>query len=1478
MTVRTRGIRMKLKARMNTTAKVLALAAIVLTQGAMLAHANLIWPSTPLSATVSAKPLAMLVAGRDHKLFYEAYNDASDIDGDGLLDVGFKPSITYFGLFDSTLCYSYSGNSNSYSISDATNIATENAELFEPVATAGLLGVCAGATHWSGNWLNYVTTSRIDALRKVLYGGLRDVDTATRTVLRRAYIPQDAHSWGKEYHSIATSGYDIREYTPLDLPVNATSRHFFGNMTGNIDRSCATLSDCSNLPPLLRIRRNVGNDKRIWEWASKERPVLAGSLSSGNFPAGTGAAENFTVRAEVCKTPFTNECKFYPNGTTGSYKPIGLLHEYGENEAMLFGLMTGSYDKHMSGGRLRKVISSFANEVNPTTGQFLVGSAPIVDTFNNLRIRGFNQSSATNEYWKSSPYADSAKAATEGQLVDWGNPIGEMMMEGARYFAGAKAPLSAFDASNERTIDAQVGLTSATWDDPYENRPYCSRANFLVISDVNPSFDSNQVRGAVSTFSSSISGTNIISSLDAETYSNLITGIEAGTATSSITGLRFIGQSGTLYDAAPTPKNVTSLANIRGLAPEEPTKQGSYYSAAVAYWAKSVGVRTLTTPAQTSVPVTVDSYVVALSSPLPSFDIPMPGDRKITMVPFAKSVGGSNIVAAKGAYQPTNQIVDFYVEELVNSSGPTGKDYNAAINGGRYSARFQINFEDVEQGGDHDMDAIALYEINANANGTLSIKVTPTYQAGGIQQNMGYVISGTTKDGVYLVARDETTSPAYFLNVPKDREPGYCETLTNTGCNSLPAVGALPADIPTFTFSPGSAGASLLKGPLWYLAKYGGYTAEDAITGPNRRQEWDANNDGTPDSYFLVQNPLNLRTQLRKALENISSRSGSGGSIIANSTTLSTETLVFQATFNSNRWSGDLLAYPATSAGVGATPAWNAAARIPEHTGRKIFYWSDATGLNKGREFTWGSGGLSAAEKALFDDSQPLFNYLRGDRSGEVSKQGNFRDRLDSTVLGDISHSSPAFSKETQTVFVGANDGMLHAFTTKTAGANGLPAGSEMFAYIPSTSLPKMKALAATNYNTNHQYYVDGDIAVSNQTLTTDRIYLIGLLGRGGKGMFGLDVTTPESFSANDVKWEYTNSADADLGFMLGRPIITRIQDGRLVALVGNGYNSSNGSAALYVVELATGTIIRKLVTPVAGNNGLATPGTFDANNDGEVDFAYAGDMFGNVWKFNLTNADPANWTVDNNASPIFVARNASNAVQPITGPMSVAINTVQSDPNLGKRFVFFGTGSYFLSGDPTNTSRQTLYSFIDSNTTVSSRANMTPRIVSITGTFDGKKVRSFPTASAGDMFSKDGCYVDLPETGERMITTPRLFNLAEPTLLGSTIVPVTNDQCVAGGNGYINAINPFTCARLSLPFFDINDNNSFLDDVIQLSGNQSANISSIDLGVGMPGEAILIGNRLVVGGSDGRLEDVRVNIPTVARRGRLSWREIVRD
>jgi type IV pilus assembly protein PilY1 len=1474
---------MSIHTHLDRAAKRLAIGVIVGSQLAISAHA-LNWPNTPLSATVGATPLAMLIAGRDHKLFYEAYNDASDINNDGAIDVRFKPSINYYGLFDSTLCYTYSGNSDSYSISNASNIATENAEMFRPTSQAGAMGTtnfgkCAGANEWSGNWLNYVTTSRIDALRKVLYGGHRDVDSTTQTVLRRAYIPQDAHSWGKEYHSVATDGYDIQDYTPLALPSRSNRRHFFGSLTGNIDRSCATLDNCSNLPPLLRIRRNVGSDKRIWEWASKERPVLAGTLSSGDFPGSTGAEENFTVRVEVCTSTFNNECKRYPNG---AYKPIGLLHEYGENNAMLFGLMTGSYDRHMSGGRLRKVVSSFANEVNANTGQLLAGSAPIVDTFNRLRIRGFNQSGSTNEYWKSNPYEDSAKAPTEGQLLDWGNPIGEMLLESARYFAGSGAPLAAFDASGERTHDAAVGLSSATWDDPFQNRPYCSRPNFLVVSDIHPSFDSDQMAG--STFGDaaapSLGTAGNLGTMNAATYAGLITGIEATSGTSSITGLKFIGESNNVYDSAPTAKNVTSLANIRGLAPEEPTKKGSYYSAAVAYWAKTAGVRNLPKPNTTDThKVTVDSYVIALSSPLPSFDIPMPNGRTISFVPFAKSVGGSGISAAKGRYQPTNQIVDFYVEQIANSSSA---DRDTSVNGGYYQATFQINFEDVEQGGDHDMDAIARYVITANSNNTLSVSVTATYQAGGIQQNMGYVISGTTKDGVYLVVRDESNSPAYFLNVPAGREPGYCDAdpMPNS-CGNLPSLGSTS----TFTFTPGASGASVLKGPLWYLAKYGGYTPEDDSTnlGPNRRTEWtsspasDAN--PVPNTYFLVQNPGTLKTQLRKALENIGASKGSGSGIIANSTSLGIDTFVFQATFNPADWSGDLIAYQASSNGVSNQSSWNASQRMPLAANRRIVYGSDSTAPNKGKLFLWGN--LSPAERALFNNTQSLFNYVRGERTSEITGGTTALYRSRSTILGDIAHSSPVFSSSSETVFIGANDGMLHAFHAPKNVVSASPeAGTELFAYVPSAVMPQLKELAGTSYNANHRFFVDGDLALTPKATPSDRVYLTGLLGRGGKGLFGLDVTDPANFGPADIKWEYFSSTDLDLGYMLGRPIVTRTNNNRQVVLVGNGYNSTRGSAALYVIDVATGEIIRKIATPVVGSNGLATPGTFDLNNDGTTDFVYAGDLFGNVWKFDLSSNNPDNWGLANNSAPVFIARDSTNRLQPITAPMTVMVNPVQSDPNYGQRYVFFGTGKYIEGGDPNPASAgtQTWYSFIDRNLAVGGRANMTQRTVLVTSTFSGKKVRAFSGSTAGDMTNKDGCYIDLPEPGERMVSASQVYKLAEWTLIGSSIIPDASNLCEPGGNGYLNAINPFTCARLSLPFFDINEAGGFADDVINLADGSTVNIGSVDLGVGMPGQALLIGDRLVVGGSKGIVEDVRVNTGVTALKGRLSWREIIRD
>ena len=245
---------MKRRGLTRTTALTAFLAGLLGCGAASSAPLNL--AEAPLFVTQGVPPLVLLVAGKDHKLYYEAYNDASDLNGDGDLDVGYKPDqIDYYGYFDSSKCYTHNG--------------TE----FVPAGSA-TNKQCNG--QWSGDFLNYLTTSRMDALRKVLYGGFRSTDDEALTILQRAYIPQDAHSWGKEYESVARDGYNITQYTPLPLPLPET-RHLFAN---------TTLSD--NGTPLLRVLTN--SQYRIWQWVSIERPV-----------AGDGCANDANQRA-LCAT------------------------------------------------------------------------------------------------------------------------------------------------------------------------------------------------------------------------------------------------------------------------------------------------------------------------------------------------------------------------------------------------------------------------------------------------------------------------------------------------------------------------------------------------------------------------------------------------------------------------------------------------------------------------------------------------------------------------------------------------------------------------------------------------------------------------------------------------------------------------------------------------------------------------------------------------------------------------------------------------------------------------------------------------------------------------------------------------------------------------------------------------------------------------------------------------------------------------
>ncbi len=1469
---------------------------------APVAQAALDIAQVPLFLSSSTTPLVMLVMGRDHKLYYEAYNDASDLNGDGILDVGYKPNaITYFGYFDSNKCYTY------------------GSDVFTPSGAAASKK-CSG--QWSGDFLNYLTTSRMDAMRKVLYGGYRSTDTASETILERSYIPQEAHSWGKEYKDLATDGYLITDYTPLSMPSGGT-RHLFANAT--------LLSGDGK--PLLRVLTN--SNYRIWEWVSIERPVagtkcvhggsgpdcetsgstiweivpssyltltqtihkittrnsstgtshpnssaqfdalvlanaitanLCGSQSvstingSGNPFNGTNGCTNdnyltvftgqiniatagtytfsvdgddavdlkidgtavagwydghgscnchdhpgsitltagihtiqfrheegsggdsyylrwqrtipasvrtdYTVRVKVCADGSDDSCRGYPAASPTVYKPAGLLQEYGEDspERMAFGLLSGSYKKNTSGGVLRKNIGPFAKEgdanteVNLATGQFNGSVVGIAKTLDKLKIVDFGGNYEYGCGWITT------RPINEGECYMWGNPVGEMMYETLRYFSSKTAPSSAFDYSGT-TPDSTLGLPKPTWQDPFRSVAsggYSgSKCFMLTISDL-PSYDSDQVPG--SSFGSFTGDINS-SSMNATTLANAIW---AGETADNNGNPKFIGQSGSVSDNAPTAKSVSGFGTIRGLSPEEPTKQGSFYASAMAYFGNKYGI------GATEGKQRVETLSVVLSSPLPRIVIPV-GGKTITLVPFAKSTGGSSIslgnnTDANPGFQPTDQIVDFYVEKIVNDGGVS----DSSVNGGRPYGKFRINYEDVEQGADHDMDAIVVYEFLVNADDTVTVNLTSEYAAGGIIQYMGYVISGTDgQDGVYLDVRDKDTGagsdPIYRGSTPpatttdasgmtlaraswpvttgseywnyRDSATSEHLKLTATRKFKLATAGSL-----------GSAGEFIKHDPFWYAAKWGGFTdtVNQATGTPDQTGEWDTDGDGVPDNYFLVTNAGKLKEQLSSAFQAILSKRGSASLLAVESAQVYGGGCLYQAKFNSQNWTGQVLAIQPTSKATGTlntepcNESWTDAGEVLDALSpstRTIITRNPLTGFVS---FEWGN--LSDVQKALLSPqaTTPFFDategakrvaFLRGDATNEGDGTGQYRKRDTSgakkvedpispkyettgSTLGDIVNSSPVFvsfpslryrdSLETPThasfrianasragmIYVGANDGMLHGFSAAD--------GSEKFAYIPSTAYKELARLTKQSYNTadqsdpdqastsEHRYFVDSTPYVGDAFYDSAwHTVLIGRLGAGGQGTFALDVTDPSAtFTTSKVLWELTDVEDADLGYTYGKAVINKTNNGEWAAIFGNGINNTtadgfvgNGQGVLFIVNAKTGAVIKKINTGVT-SDGLSTPYTYDVDGDNKVDWIYAGDVEGRMWKFDVRDASPINWV----AKLLFTAA---------TG-QSITSSPITIENPEGGVMVLFGTGRYLGESDKTNVAQQTYYAIWD--------------------------------------------------------------------------------------------------------------------------------------------------------------------------------------
>lgn len=540
-------------------------------------------------------------------------------------------------------------------------------------------------------------------------------------------------------------------------------------------------------------------------------------------------------------------------------------------------------------------------------------------------------------------------------------------------------------------------------------------------------------------------------------------------------------------------------------------------------------------------------------------------------------------------------------------------------------------------------------------------------------------------------------------------------------------------------------------------------------------------------------------------------------------------------------------------------------------------------------------------------------DYLRGEATNEGTSPGQFRARNASTVngsvLGDIVNSGPLYVgapkagysdvdypgyaafrvrylSRKPVVYVGANDGMLHGFDAQldSSGNPVSTGGNEVIAYVPSQMFGSLSQLTAQTYNQNHRYMVDGtpmsaDVylpSLTGSSVDKWRTVLIGNMNSGGKGYFALDITNPNlpslsapTFSAGNAAdlllWEFTDADDTDMGYAYNLPPqdsgnsqakqIVKLQNGSWAAVVGNGYNSTNGKAVLYLLNIEKGIDgswvtsgdYFKVVADGGPNNGLSTPVPYDSDGDGMVDVAYAGDLLGNMWRFDISTP----------STPVASLLFNSGTTKPITMPPAVF-----SHPS-GGNMVLFGTGKYLELTDNATTATQTIYGVRDSGS-----GTVLANALEVRTMLDPLGKRTISGALI-DWTTKKGWLLDLPASGERLTGVPKLES---GKLFFNTLIPSTV-ACASGGTGWLMAVDSLTGAQPSLLVFDGNKDGVF--------NSTDAGIGGIKIGAAIGGTTFIkgeVGSSVGLGIAsltNGMLSTPGINFGSLSG-GRVNWREIL--
>ncbi len=657
-------------------------------------------------------------------------------------------------------------------------------------------------------------------------------------------------------------------------------------------------------------------------------------------------------------------------------------------------------------------------------------------------------------------------------------------------------------------------------------------------------------------------------------------------------------------------------------------------------------------------------------------------------------------------------------------------------------------------------------------------------------------------------------------------------------------------------------------------------------------------------AYFSARDPSILVASLKSILNAVTAGSNAAVSGGLNSSVLTAGVLSYGTGYNPTDWSGDIVARVVKENGeVDMTTAglkWDAQTKLAAHSSRKIFT-AKATGSNAVSkvDFTWAN--LDTKQKTALEtkpysdpanvdttsagiqSAQDRVAWLRGDQTKEGA--GGFRSRNPSRILGAVINSQAKYvaypangylntfpkigvadaeeSKAGQqygdfvaknlgrpgTLYVGGNDGMLHAFDASLACVSGSPvdgngkctqvtqepgltAGAERWAYVPNAVYHNLSKLPDPAFTNRFVPTVDGS-PVSRDVFFGGAWHtiLVGGLRYGGRGVYALDVTDPD---APKTLWEFNSDSvgadpakldkgnnPANLGFTYGQPNIARLDDGTWVVLIPSGYfptcdkqfspvpcdsipAAANLRSSLFVVDAGTGALIKEMRTPTGTDSyGLSSPVVGDIDSNQVDDVAYAGDLEGNVWRFDLQASVVTASAVDSGVHLLF--KPATPGAQPIT-----VMPRLFPQPRSANFVVVFGTGKYLTAADNVadpGVITQSVYGIVDKAPHTGAavekadlqQQSLTEKVVIDPVTSIQETVRGITNNAVSS--TQDGWYIDLDvkdsagkptARGEKVVVTPAaLFDTNR--VLVSTLIPGGDDACDPTRDGALMVLDAAT-------------------------------------------------------------------------------------